>query len=291
MAFTPLFTGCAPALVTPFYADGRVDYDTFTALCERQIQGGASALVVLGTTGEPATLADDERDALIAACINKAAGRVPVIVGTGSNSTAHACQYARRAHELGAQSQLVVTPYYNKTTQSGLIAHFSAIAKAAPLPIIAYNVPSRTGMSLMPATMEKLLDIEGIVAIKDASGDVGQTAQLAKIVDGRAALYSGNDDSVLSTLALGGVGAISVAMNAFPERVSALYTAFEDGDMKKARDEQLSMLPLISALFAQVSPIPVKALMSLMGLCENVVRLPLVPMEGDALIPLQSLLS
>lgn len=277
------FTGFAPALITPFTAKGQVDLDAFGRLCRRQLDAGAAALVVLGTTGEPSTLTAQEREALITACVTQSAGRVPVIVGTGSNDTKAACRLAREAATLGADAQLCVTPYYNKTTQEGLIAHFCAVAEAAPLPLIAYNVPSRTGLNLLPETMARLCAHPGVVGVKEAAGDAAQLCELARVLGGEKALYSGNDDLAFITLALGGSGTISVYANAFPERMAALHSAFFAGDLARARALQLDMLPLVRALFSRPSPIPIKALMAHMGLCENVLRLPLVPMDAGAL--------
>lgn len=271
------FEGFAPALITPFRKNGSVDIPAFRRLCQRQLSAGAAALVVLGTTGEPASLTAQEREALITACVQESNGRVPVIVGTGSNDTQTACRHAREAAILGADAQLCVTPYYNKTTQEGLIAHFSAVADAAPLPLIAYNVPGRTGVNLLPTTMATLAAHPRIVGLKEAAGDASQLCELARVLPETVALYAGNDDLAFLTLALGGAGTISVYANAFPERMHALHAAFFAGDVKNARTAQLDMLPLIRALFEKPSPIPIKALMARMGLCENVLRLPLVP--------------
>ena len=277
------FTGFAPALITPFRTDGAVDISAFRALCRRQIDAGAAALVVLGTTGEPASLSLQEREALISACLEESADRIPVIVGTGSNDTATACRYARQAAVLGAQAQLCVTPYYNKTTQDGLIKHFTAVAEAAPLPLIAYNVPGRTGVNLLPATMQRIAAHPNIIGLKEASGDAAQFCELSRLLPESVALYAGNDDLAFLTLSLGGAGTISVYANAFPERMRALHDAFFSGDIKKARTIQLDMLPLVRALFEKPSPIPIKALMAKMGQCENILRLPLVPAPADSM--------
>lgn len=271
------FEGFAPALITPFRKNGNVDIPAFRRLCQRQLSAGAAALVVLGTTGEPASLTAQEREALITACVQESNGRVPVIVGTGSNDTQTACRHAREAAILGADAQLCVTPYYNKTTQEGLIAHFSAVADAAPLPLIAYNVPGRTGVNLLPQTMAVLAAHPRIVGLKEAALDASQLCELSRVLPETVALYAGNDDLAFLTLALGGAGTISVYANAFPERMHALHAAFFAGDIKNARTAQLDMLPLIRALFEKPSPIPIKALMARIGLCENVLRLPLVP--------------
>jgi 4-hydroxy-tetrahydrodipicolinate synthase len=275
------FQGFAPALITPFTQDGRVDFPAFRLLCRRQIDAGAAALVVLGTTGEPAALLPRERAELITACIRESAGRVPVIAGTGSNDTRTACAHAREAAALGADAQLCVTPYYNKTSPRGLLAHFTAIADAAALPMILYNVPGRTGVNMTPETAAALCSHPMIVGVKEASGDAAQLMELARTLPPCAALYSGNDDLAFLTLALGGSGTISVYANALPAPMRALHDAYFAGDIPRARALQLSMLPLIRALFHQPSPIPVKALMARMGLCENALRLPLTSIAEE----------
>ena len=275
----PLFTGCATALVTPFTKDGALDEAALRRLIDRQLSAGIDALVLLGTTGEPCTLTADERSRVIAAGMEAAQGRVPVIIGTGANDTRRAIEYARQAYALGAQGQLCVTPYYNKATQDGLVRHFFAIADACPLPMIVYNVPGRTGMSLTPETAASLAEHPGIVGLKEASGDVSLALRILLATEGRMPLYCGNDDLILALMAIGAVGAISVVSNVLPAQTHALTRACLSGCMEQARAAQLALLPLIRALFSQVSPIPTKAALSMMGLCEDTLRLPLTPME------------
>ena len=275
----PLFTGCATALVTPFTKDGALDEAALRRLIERQLSAGIDALVLLGTTGEPCTLTADERARVIAAGMEAAQGRVPVIVGTGTNDTRRAIENARQAYALGAQGQLCVTPYYNKATQDGLVRHFFAIADACPLPMIVYNVPGRTGMSLTPETAASLAEHPGIVGLKEASGDVSLALRILLATEGCLPLYCGNDDLILPLMAIGAVGAVSVVSNVLPAQTHALTRACLSGCMEQARAAQLALLPLIRALFSQVSPIPAKAALSMMGLCEDALRLPLTPME------------
>ncbi|WP_102410417.1 4-hydroxy-tetrahydrodipicolinate synthase [Beduinella massiliensis] len=278
----PVFRGSAVALVTPFDSLG-VDYDALLRLVDRQIDAGTDALVVLGTTGEPSTLADSERRAVLSAVIERAGGRIPVVAGTGSNDTRRAVHLAREAAALGADAQLCVTPYYNKATQRGLVQHFTAVADAAPLPLILYNVPSRTGVNLLPETVQELCAHENVAGVKEAVGDVVQVAELFRLCHDEIAIYSGNDDQTLPLLAYGGDGVISVAANVCPGAMVRMTHAYFAGDVKAARDAQLTLLPLMRALFMQVNPIPVKAALSLLGLCENRLRLPLTALEGEDL--------
>ena len=277
--FAPLFTGCATALVTPFTQDGTLDEAALCRLIERQLSAGMDALVLLGTTGEPCTLTMDERARVIAVAMEAAQGRAPVIVGTGANDTRRAIEYARQAYALGAQGQLCVTPYYNKATQDGLVRHFFAIVDACPLPMIIYNVPGRTGMSLTPETAASLSEHPGIVGLKEASGDVSLALRILSATEGHMPLYCGNEDLILPLMAIGAVGAISVVSNVLPAQTLALTRACLSGCMEQARAAQLALLPLIRALFSQVSPIPAKAALSMLGLCEDALRLPLTPME------------
>lgn len=286
----PLFTGCATALVTPFTKDGALDEATLRRLIDRQLSAGIDALVLLGTTGEPCTLTMDERARVIAAGMESSQGRVPVIVGTGANDTRRAIEYARQAYALGAQGQLCVTPYYNKATQDGLVRHFFAIADACPLPMIAYNVPGRTGMSLTPETAASLAEHPGIVGLKEASGDLSLALRILLATEGRLPLYCGNDDLILPLMAIGAVGAVSVVSNVLPAQTHALTRACLSGCTEQARAAQLALLPLIRALFSQVSPIPTKAALSMMGLCEDALRLPLTPMEEPQRSVLHALL-
>ena len=275
----PLFTGCATALVTPFTREGTLDERALRRLIALQSDAGVDALVLLGTTGEPCTLTMEERARVIAIGLEAANGRLPVIIGTGANDTHRAVEYARQASALGAQGQLCVTPYYNKATQEGLVRHFFAIADACPLPMIVYNVPGRTGMSMTPETCAQLCAHPGIVGLKEASGDVLLAAHMLEATKCRLPLYCGNDDLILPLMALGAQGAISVVSNVLPAQTRALTAACLSGCMEQARSAQLALLPIIRALFSQVSPIPVKAALSMLGLCEDVLRLPLTPME------------
>ena len=284
-----LFQGSAAALPTPMRGDG-IDFEAFERLIDRQIDAGAAALVICGTTGEPASLSAREREWLIECALRRAAGRVPVIVGAGSNDTRAAMALVREACAAGADGALCVTPYYNKTTQSGLIAHFTALADAADLPLILYNVPSRTGINLLPETAARLARHPNICGVKEASGDIAQVAALARLCGDSLAIYAGNDDMTLPVLALGGQGVISVAANVCPARVAELCARFFEGDVAAARAIQLRLLPLIEALFREVNPIPVKAALSLMGLCREETRLPLVPASPETREALRGLL-
>ena len=276
----PVFTGSAVALVTPLTRLG-VDLDALGRLVDRQIDAGTDAIVALGTTGEPSTLTEAERRQVLETIIERVGGRIPVIAGTGANDTRRAVQFARDAHAMGASAQLCVTPYYNKATQRGLIAHFTAVADAAPMPLILYNVPSRTGVNLLPQTVQQLLVHPNIAGVKESVADIVQIAELFRLCHDEIAIYSGNDDQTLPLLAYGGEGVISVAANVCPGAMVRLTHAFFQGDLAAARDIQLTLLPLMRALFMQVNPIPVKAALSLMGLCENRLRLPLTAMEGE----------
>ena len=273
-----LFRGSGVALVTPF-KDGSVDYDAMGRLIDWQIECGTDAVIVCGTTGEAATLDAGERDEILAFALERVNGRAPVVAGTGTNCTAVSVRQTRRARALGADGVLAVTPYYNKASQAGLIAHYTAIADAADLPVILYNVPSRTGVNLLPETAEKLAAHPNICGIKEACGDAAQQAELARAVGGRLALYAGNDDQTLSILALGGQGVISAAANVVPGPMHEIVFSWSAGDMIRSREIQLSLLPLIRQLFADVNPIPVKAALSMLGLCREEVRLPLTPLD------------
>ena len=275
-----IFTGAATAIITPLCEKG-VDFESFGRLIEWQINEGIDAIVVCGTTGEASTLTDDEHRAAIKFAVDTVAGRVPVIAGTGSNDTAYAIELTKFACEAGADAMLVVTPYYNKATQKGLIASFTAIADASTKPLILYNVPSRTGCNILPATAAVLAEHPNIVAIKEASGNISQIAELAALTQGKLDIYSGNDDQIVPILALGGKGVISVLSNPMPRATSQMCHKFLQGDIAGSLKMQLELLPLINALFCEVNPIPVKAAMAAMGFCENSVRLPLTVMEAE----------
>ena len=273
-----VFTGAATAIITPFQ-NGKVDYDAFARLLEWQIEKGIDALVVCGTTGEASTLTDEEHREVIRFAVEKVAHRVPVIAGTGSNDTDYAIDLTRYAGEVGADAVLLVTPYYNKATQNGLYESFKATADASTVPCILYNVPSRTGCNLLPATVARLSEHPNIVAIKEASGNISQIAELAALVGDKMDIYSGNDDQILPILALGGKGVISVLSNPMPTETAELCRRFFEGDLAGARKLQLDLLPFVNALFSEVNPIPVKAAMAKLGFGENSLRLPLTPME------------
>ncbi len=273
-----IFEGAATALVTPLTEQG-IDYNAFGRLIDWQIDRGIDALVICGTTGEGSTLTDEEHRAAIEYAVKRADKRVPIIAGTGSNDTAYAVDLTKFAYDVGADASLVVTPYYNKATQKGLIKMFETIADAAPLPMILYNVPSRTGCAIAPSTYLALADHPNIVAIKEANGDISKIAETAKLVGDKLDIYSGNDDQIVPVLSLGGKGVISVLSNLIPAETSEICKAFMRGDVKKSLKMQLEFLDLINTLFCEVNPIPVKAAMAAMGYCENYLRLPLTPME------------
>ena len=275
-----VFKGAASALVTPLNENG-VDYPALERLIEWQIEKGINALVICGTTGEASTLTDDEHREVIRFAIEKTNGRVPVIAGTGSNDTDYAIELTKYACEAGADAVLVVTPYYNKATQKGLIQSFTAIADASTKPVILYNVPSRTGCNILPATASVLADHPMIVGIKEASGNISQIAELAAAVRGRMDIYSGNDDQIVPVLSLGGVGVISVLSDIMPAETVEMCDRFFRGDVAGSAKLQLDLLPMINALFSEVNPIPVKAASAAMGLCDNYVRLPLTVMEPE----------
>ena len=279
MSTYPIFTGCATALVTPMCADGSLDEAALRRLLAMQIEAHMDAIVVLGTTGEPCTLSMDERERVIAMTVELCNGKMPVIVGTGSNDTRKAILFARQAHALGADAQLCVTPYYNKATQDGLLRHYGTILDACELPMILYNVPSRTGMSLTADTAAQLAVHPGVAGLKEASCDMALVDAILQKTDGSLPIYSGNDDLTLQLMATGALGSISVAANVAPELTRKVTSACLSGDFAAAREAQRHLMPLIRALFSQVSPIPAKAALSMMGLCEDVLRLPLTPME------------
>ncbi len=273
-----VFTGAATAIITPLTPDG-IDYSRFGAMIDWQIESGVDAIVAVGTTGEGSTLTDEEHREAIRFCVERVDGRVPVIAGTGSNDTAYAIELSRYAAEVGADAMLLVTPYYNKATQKGMAASFLAVADAIDKPCILYNVPGRTGCNLLPATAAALAEHPNIVAIKEASGNISQIAELAAMAGDRMDIYSGNDDQIVPILSLGGKGVISVLSNILPAETSAMCHKFLDGDVTGARNLQLEYIDLINALFCEVNPIPVKAACAAMGWCENYLRLPLTPME------------
>ena len=273
-----IFTGAATAIVTPLTENG-VDYESFGRLIDWQIAEGIDAIVACGTTGEASTLTDEEHKACIKFAVDRAAGRVPIIAGTGSNDTDYAIELTKYACEAGADAVLLVTPYYNKATQKGLIRSFEVVANAASKPCILYNVPSRTGCNILPATAAYLADHPNIVAIKEASGNLSQVAEIAALTRGKLDIYSGNDDQILPVLSLGGKGVISVLSNLIPRETSMMCKHYFNGNTAEATKMQLDYLALTNALFCEVNPIPVKAAMAAMGFGENYLRLPLTPME------------
>ena len=278
MTKNPIFRGVATALVTPLTENG-IDYQQFGRLLDWQIDEGINALVICGTTGESSTLTDEEHRAAIAFAVERVNGRVPVIAGTGSNDTAYAIDLTKFACEAGADACLVVTPYYNKATQNGLIAMYNAIADASTKPIILYNVPSRTGCGIQPATYAKLAQHPNIQAIKEANGNISSVVETMALVGDQLDLYSGNDDQIVPLMSMGGQGVISVLSNVLPRQTVELCDKFFAGDVAGAAKMQCDMLDLINALFCEVNPIPAKAAMAAMGFCENYLRLPLTPME------------
>lgn len=275
-----IFTGSGTAIVTPMNADGSVNYDSFGEMIEFQIANGTDCIIVCGTTGEASTLSHEEHIETIRFCIDKVARRIPVIAGTGSNCTETAIYLSKAAQECGADGILVVTPYYNKATQNGLFAHFSAIANSVNIPVVLYNIPGRTGCKLLPETIARLYsEVENIVAVKEASGDMSAVAKVAQLTGGKMDIYSGNDDQVLPILSLGGKGVISVLSNVAPKETHELVASYLEGDVKRSLELQLKYLPLIGALFCEVNPIPVKKALNLMGMNAGPLRMPLTEME------------
>lgn len=273
-----LFKGVATALVTPL-TDKGVDYDAFDRLIEFQIEGGVSALVICGTTGEASTLGDEEHLNVIGHAVKRVGGRITVIGGTGSNDTAHAIMMTKRACDMGVDGCLVVTPYYNKTTQSGLIASYTAIADASDKPIILYNIPVRTALNIEPATYAALADHPRIAAIKEGNANIEKIVETFRLVGDKLAIYSGNDDHVVPMLSMGGMGVISTTSNIAPKAMVQMCERFFAGDVAGSARMQMDYLPLMHALFSQTNPIPVKAALNRMGYCEDILRLPLIPME------------
>ncbi len=277
---TPLdLTGLSVALATPFQQDGGLDLPALRRLVQHVVGGGADVLVALGTTGEASTLTDDERDLVVAACLEEA-GSKPVVVGTGSSATAQAAAWTRRARALGARGALVVVPPYNKPTQAGIAAHYRAIAQGAPgFPLVAYNVPGRTAVNLTPAGLQKVWEVDEVVAVKESSGSLGQIAEVARTLPAGKQLVSGDDNLALPSAAVGATGVISVLGNLLPREMKALIDAALRGDVARARRLHLALLPLMDALFVEPNPIPLKAALELLGVAGGHVRLPLTPAE------------
>lgn len=276
----PIFTGCGTALATPFTNNG-VNFEELQKLIEFQIENNVQSLIICGTTGEASTMTEEEKIDTIKYAINCANKRVPIIVGTGSNNTKKAIEMSKKAEELGADALLIVTPYYNKTTQPGLIAHYKAIANEVNIPIILYNVPGRTGLNIQPTTCLELSKIDNIIAIKEASGNLSQVAEIASLCEDNLHIYSGNDDQILPVLSLGGKGVISVLSNIEPKYVNDMINNYFNGDTLTATKMQLEAIPLIKALFSEVNPIPVKAALNMMGYNFGSPRLPLVEMSEE----------
>ena len=272
----PVFTGAAVAIITPMNADGTVNFEEFGRIIEDQIAGHTDAIVVCGTTGESATMPDAEHLSVIDYCVKKVNHRIPVIAGTGSNDTAHGIRLTQSAKKLGVDAVLLVTPYYNKTSQQGLIQHFTALANATSLPCILYNVPSRTGVNILPETAYELSKLSNINAIKEASGNIAQVAKIAQLCGDALNIYSGNDDQIVPLLALGGKGVISVLSNVAPHETHEICQKWFDGDIAASLAAQLKYLPLCEALFCDVNPIPVKFAMNQLGYQAGSCRLPLV---------------
>ena len=274
-----IFKGAATALITPFI-DDKVDFKSLETLVDRQLENGIDALIINGTTGEPTTMTHFERTAVAGAVIEHVKKRVPVILGAGSNNTYTAIEYAKENEQLGADAILTVTPYYNKCTQSGLVAHYKAVADAVDLPVIMYNVPGRTGVNIAPETCLKLAGYRGISAIKEASGNINQYMALNRLIDGKMDIYSGDDGLVYPLLALGAKGVISVASNVAPQYMHDMVYKFFEGDWKTSLEMQQKIEPLVKALFAEVNPIPVKCALKLMGIIpDDYMRLPLTRSE------------
>ena len=283
-----IFTGAGVALVTPMHADGSVNFEKMRELIEFQIANATDALIICGTTGEATTISDEDQIECVRFAKEVAAGRVPVIAGAGSNDTAHCIELAVACEKAGADAVLLVTPYYNKATQKGLILHYTAIANAIHIPIILYNVPGRTGCNLAPKTVYELSKVENIVAVKEASGNLSQVAEIAALVGPDFDIYSGNDDQILPVLSLGGKGVISVLSNVAPKQTHDMVMNYLNGDTKAATKLQLDAIELISALFCEVNPIPVKTALNLMGYEVGACKLPLCEMEPKNLETLKT---
>lgn len=277
-----IFTGAGVALVTPFKEDLSVDYDQLEKFIDFQIDNGTDSIVICGTSGEASTMSHDEQIEVVSACVSHVNGRVPVIAGAGANCTDEALNLAKRSEKAGADGLLVVTPYYNKATQKGLEEYYTTVGNSVDIPIIMYNVPGRTGTNIQPATAVKIAkSVDNIVAIKEASGDIGQVATLAALADGCLDIYSGNDDQVVPLLALGGKGVISVLSNVAPRETHDMVMKFLEGDVKGSLDIQLKYMDVIHNLFSEVNPIPAKRAVAEIGYCKNIVRRPLTEMEED----------
>lgn len=285
-----IFKGCGTAIVTPFNENG-VNFEEFGRLIEDQISGNVDALIVCGTTGESSTMTLEERKETITYAIKKVNGRVPVIAGTGGNCTSQVIEFTKWAESAGVDGALIVTPYYNKTTQAGLIAHYQAIAKETTLPIILYSVPGRTGVNILPATCKELSKIENIVAIKEASGNLSQVAEIANLCKDDLNIYSGNDDQITPVLSVGGIGVISVLSNVAPKYTHDIVENFFNGNVKDAISSQINAVSLVNALFCEVNPIPVKAALNMLGYNMGTPRLPLIEMSDNGKVAMKKALA
>lgn len=285
-----IFEGSGTAIITPFHTDGSVNFGKLEELIDFQLDNDTDSIIICGTTGEASTMYDEEHLECIKVAVDRVAGRVPVIAGTGSNDTRHGIKLTKNAARLGADASLQVTPYYNKTTQKGLIQHFTTIAGAADIPMILYNVPSRTGMNITPQTAYELSKCDFTVGIKEASGNISQVAQIAALCGDDLPIYSGNDDQIIPILALGGKGVISVLSNVAPKETHNLVRLYLDGKTDEALKLQLDFLPLIDALFSEVNPIPVKESLNLMGFEVGPCRMPLYPMDSSNIEKLKTAL-
>lgn len=277
-----VFTGAGVAIVTPFNKDESINYDRLDELIDFHCKSGTDSIIICGTTGESATMTEEEHLECVKFTIERVKGRIPVIAGTGSNSTKTAVDMSKEASEYGADGLLIVTPYYNKATQAGLIAHYTAVAKAAKAPIIMYSVASRTGCNIEPATVAALVrDVDNIVGVKEASGNISQVAKIMALTDGNIDLYSGNDDQIVPILSLGGKGVISVLSNVAPKETHDICAKFFEGDAKGSAKLQLRAIPLVDQLFSEVNPIPVKKAMKLMGMDCGGLRMPLTELTKE----------
>lgn len=277
-----IFTGAGVAIVTPFRENGRIDYEKLDELIDFHCENGTDSIVICGTSGEAATMTEQEHMECVKFTIERTRGRIPVIAGTGSNCTKTAMELSEKAADYGADGVLVVTPYYNKATQNGMIAHFTKVAEAAKVPVVLYNIPGRTGCGLEAETVAHLVNkVDNIVAIKEASGDFSNIVKMMELTDGRLDLYSGNDDQIVPLMSLGGKGVISVLSNIAPQMVHDICQLYLSGKVKQSLNLQLQVLPLIHALFSEVNPIPVKKAVELMGFCGGTVRAPLTELESD----------
>ncbi len=284
-----IFEGCGTAIVTPF-KDGKINYEEFEKLIENQVKNMVDAIIVCGTTGESATMSEEERKETIKFVVDKVNKRIKVIAGTGCNNTSEAIKMSKYAEEVGVDGLLVVTPYYNKTTQKGLVEHYKEIAKSVKLPIIMYSVPSRTGVNILPETCLELSKVENIVAIKEASGNISQVAKIASLCGEELSIYSGNDDQIVPILSLGGKGVISVLSNVMPKYTHDMIQEYFDGNLKNATKMQLDVIDLIEALFSEVNPIPVKYALNLMGYDFGKPRLPLIELSEENQVKLKEIM-